>query len=92
VGANADLVVDGASGTIVAPSDSDAIARALLHYFRDPARARAHGRAARAQAEQRFSLERMLERYDRLYRTLVASKGARSLGSPAGATGGPLRH
>jgi glycosyltransferase involved in cell wall biosynthesis len=46
---------------------------AIERYVDDDALARAHGRAARQRAEQRFSLERMVERYHRLYTTLVQS-------------------
>ncbi|HVF63993.1 MAG TPA: TIGR03088 family PEP-CTERM/XrtA system glycosyltransferase [Casimicrobiaceae bacterium] len=74
VGANADLLVAGECGTIVPPMNSEALASAMLGYVLDPERARAHGDAARARAVARFSLERMIERYDRLYGQLVESQ------------------
>ncbi len=74
VGANADLVDDGVSGAIVPAADSDALAQALVRYYADPPLARRHGRAGRQIAEQRFSLARMVERYDALYRGLLARR------------------
>ena len=67
VGANADLVEDEVTGRLVRADDSDALARAMVAYFNDPATARRHGRAGRQRAETRFSLQRMVERYHRLY-------------------------
>ena len=71
VGANAELVVDKECGTIVPPSDSKAIAQAMLDYFDDPVRARDHAQAARNRVVQTFSLDRMVERYQRLYSDLL---------------------
>ena len=74
VGANAELVVDGRSGTIVAPSDSEALATALLAYFDDRSLSEGHGAAARQRVEQRFSLDRMVDHYHRLYTALVDAR------------------
>jgi sugar transferase (PEP-CTERM/EpsH1 system associated) len=71
VGANAELVVDGVTGSLVPAADHNALASAIQHYFATPTAAKAHGRAARARAEQSFGLERMVERYHRLYGGLV---------------------
>ncbi len=71
VGANADLVADGVTGRIVPPSDGEALADAIADYALDPARAMAHGRAGRLRVEQRFSLDRMIDRYHRLYSSLA---------------------
>jgi sugar transferase (PEP-CTERM/EpsH1 system associated) len=92
VGANAELVVDGVTGTIVEPSDSDALATAMLAYFADRDRSRAHASAARARVEQRFCLERMIERYHRLYSALVDVKARRHASKPADRATRPLRH
>lgn len=90
VGANAQLIVGGTSGTIVPPADSAAIATALLRYFDDASFARTHAEAARGRVEQAFSLERMIERYQRLYSDLTSGN---RLGAPVLDTvGKPLRH
>jgi sugar transferase (PEP-CTERM/EpsH1 system associated) len=87
VGANADLVADGDTGCIVPPSDDAALASAIAGYATDPQRAIAHGRAGRLRVEQRFSLQRMIDRYHRLYLALI--NGA---GDTARDAGGATRH
>lgn len=80
VGANGELVDDGVTGSLAPPADSDALARALVAYFADAARAARHGAHARLRAVNRFSLERMIECYDEVYKGLLAPRG-----TPAGA-------
>ena len=76
VGANGDLIEDGMTGRLVPASDSEALAAAIIGYFADSACARRHGRAGRQRAESRFSLERMVERYHRLYSMLLHEHAA----------------
>lgn len=72
VGGNSELVEDGSSGRLVAPADSEALARAILGYLDDPAGVARHGAAGRQLAERRFSLERMVADYTRLYERMLA--------------------
>jgi sugar transferase (PEP-CTERM/EpsH1 system associated) len=88
VGANADLVEDEVTGRLVRAGDSDALARAIVPYFNDPATARRHGRGGRQRAETRFSLQRMVERYHRLY-TQVAHVDAPEASKAPSAARGP---
>jgi glycosyltransferase involved in cell wall biosynthesis len=71
VGGNPELVEDGASGRLVPAADSDALARALLGYLDDRASAQRHGAAGRRLAERRFSLDRMVSDYGRLYERML---------------------
>jgi glycosyltransferase involved in cell wall biosynthesis len=71
VGHVSQIVLSGDTGLIVPPGDADALGDALLALLTDPQRARAMGRAARVRAEQAFSLDRMVERYETLYRSLL---------------------
>ena len=66
-GGNLELLEDGVSGRLVAPREPLALARALLAYAADPALRAAHGAAARARAEQRYSLRSMIAAYRSLY-------------------------
>ena len=75
VGANSELIENGVSGRLVPLRNSEALAQEFVSYFDVPVIGRRHGRAGRQIVEQRFSLERMVERYHRLYTGLVA-KGA----------------
>jgi len=89
VGANPYLVDDGASGRIVPAGDPVAIANALEGYVNDPGSAAAHGEAGRQLATQRFSLDRMVDRYHRLYLDLATRSAA---GRRMHAANGPERH
>ena len=67
VGGNPELVADGRTGLLVPPDDVEAIAQGLLRLATDPATAQAMGRAGRAEAERRFSLDTMVAAYLRQY-------------------------
>jgi glycosyltransferase involved in cell wall biosynthesis len=73
VGGNLDAIVDGESGILVRPRDPLALAAALKRVAGDPALRRRLGEAARTRVEERFSLERCVARYDRLYRAMGES-------------------
>ena len=76
VGANGELVEEGMTGRLVPAADSDALAHAMVDYFKDPSMAKRHGRAGRQVVERKFSLERMVEEYHRLYSTLITSRAS----------------
>ena len=66
-GGNPELIEDRSSGTLTTPGDSAAVAAAMLRYATDAQYRRAHGQAARARAEELFSLSGMMNRYRELY-------------------------
>lgn len=72
-GGNLELLEDGVSGRLVPPRDPSALQQALLAYARDAQLRAAHGAAARARVEERYSLDRMIERYQALYRLECAA-------------------
>lgn len=76
VGASGELVEEGVTGRLVPAADSAALAREILAYFDDPALAARHGHAARLRTERDFSLERMVDRYHRLYTGLPTPRVA----------------
>jgi glycosyltransferase involved in cell wall biosynthesis len=61
-------VVPEDCGTLVPKADTAALGRAIERLHRDRDRARAMGRAARNYALQRFSIERMTDAYEHIYR------------------------
>jgi len=67
VGGNVELVQTGSNGVLVNVGDVETMARALLSYFDDPARAGRQGQAARQQIERQFSLESMTQAYEQVY-------------------------
>jgi glycosyltransferase involved in cell wall biosynthesis len=72
VGGNADLVTHGVSGTVVPSGDVETMARAILAYWNDRSLAARHAAAARARVVEAFSMQAMVDAYDRLFSRLLA--------------------
>ncbi len=77
VGGNAELVEDGATGLLVPPEDSPALAAALLRLLHDPALARQMAQAGHQFVVQNFSFERLVREVDALYSELLQPRGGR---------------
>ena len=71
VGGNADLIDDGVTGSLVPSDDVLAMATALRGYVTGASRVEMQGRAARARAVDRFSIDTMVKHYADLYDTLL---------------------
>jgi starch synthase len=67
VGGIPEVVRSGENGLLVAPDDERALADAIAGLMDDPGRAAALGRAARADIERHYTLDRMVERFEQLY-------------------------
>jgi glycosyltransferase involved in cell wall biosynthesis len=74
VGGVPDVVRDGVDGFLVEPGDIDAMADRLARLAGDPKLRRRMGEAGRASVRERYSVERLLDNVDRLYRELLAAK------------------
>lgn len=74
VGGIPEVVEHGKHGSLVPPSDRDALAAALAQYIVQPELIGQHGDAARARIEQKYSLAAMLAAYGGLYDTLYRQK------------------
>ena len=74
VGGLPDLIDDGRTGRLVPPRDAEALARAVLDLLQSPARAREIGNNAREFVRRRFTVQRLLDDMDRLYRELLEEK------------------
>jgi sugar transferase (PEP-CTERM/EpsH1 system associated) len=83
VGGNAELIEHEVSGTLVPPRDPLRLSAAILRYFADTGRARAHAAAARARAVDQFSLERMVAQYEQLYLSLLSARRPSAVASLA---------
>jgi glycosyltransferase involved in cell wall biosynthesis len=68
VGGNGEIVRDGINGLLVAPSDVEALASAMLSLLRDAPRCAAFGAAGRTWVLQEGSFRTMAQRYDDVYR------------------------
>ena len=75
VGGNAELIESGLTGTLVPPTNSEALAQAMLGYFNDRATASRHAKAGRRVVENRFSLSRMVADYENLYERALTTAG-----------------
>ena len=78
VGGNAELVVAGVTGALVAAGDAESLANGLVQMAGDPTRAVAFGRAGRARVEEYFSLPAMVAAYQGLYDRLLAQRTTKS--------------
>lgn len=72
VGGLPELVCEGETGLLVAPSDPAAVAHAVRVMMADRDRSAAWGRAGRKLAEDRFSESRMHAEYRRLLEEMIA--------------------
>lgn len=75
VGGVPDVVTDGVDGFLVPPRDTEAAADRLAQLARDPELRARLGETGRANAQARYSVERLVDDVDRLYRELLAAKG-----------------
>lgn len=75
VGGNAEIVIDGVNGYIVPPGDEDALARGITRVMQLPEAERAlMAERGRQLIRTHFEIERILDRWEALYRDILASK------------------
>ena len=67
-----DVVVDGKSGFIVPPRDAEALADRIAQLLADPALRAAVGRRGRETVKQSYSLDRMVDELERVYRQVLS--------------------
>ena len=67
VGGNRSLVEDGVNGQVVPSADSDSLGSAIEALVDDSDLRKRRGENSRRYAEEKFSLQAMIERYGRLY-------------------------
>lgn len=73
-GAYGETVAEGRTGAVVPAGDGAALTAAIEPYLADPARAAAHGGAARAHAAMHFALSREAEGLREVYEKLWAAE------------------
>ncbi len=66
-GGNAELVLDGVTGFVISPGDTEALSRAVVKLYRDPDRREIMGKQARRRAEQYFTIEQMIDVHEKFY-------------------------
>lgn len=75
VGGNPEVIEHEATGLLVAPRDSAALAGAMIRLLENPELAMRFGEAGRRRVEEHFSVERVVRDTERLYRDLIAAGG-----------------
>jgi glycosyltransferase involved in cell wall biosynthesis len=75
VGGVPDVVRDGEDGFLVEPGAVEELAERLARLARDPELRASMGAAGRARVLPRYSVDRLIDDVDRLYRELLAKKG-----------------
>jgi glycosyltransferase involved in cell wall biosynthesis len=71
IGAITEAVEDGVTGSIVAPRDTAALAAALVQLRDDPGLRARYAAAARERAMRDFGIDRMLDRMEAVFRSVV---------------------
>jgi glycosyltransferase involved in cell wall biosynthesis len=71
VGGSKEMILDGITGYLVAPADSQAMANAIINLLQNPDKARAMGAAGKRLVEGNFSKKAMVEKYENLYKSLI---------------------
>jgi glycosyltransferase involved in cell wall biosynthesis len=76
VGGNQEVVIDGETGFLTPPRDSEALAAAMKRLGELPeAQRRSMGERAREHIRGHYGLDRVAERWEELYREVLARKG-----------------
>lgn len=70
-----ELIDDGRTGFLVDREDDSAMAEVLNRLRADPELRARIGKESRAEAERRYSVTRMVEEYERLYREVLRASG-----------------
>jgi glycosyltransferase involved in cell wall biosynthesis len=83
VGGVPDVVRDGADGLLFEPGDVEAAASRLAGLASDPSLRERLGAAGRERVLARYSVARLVDDVDRLYRSLLSAKGIARDGVPA---------
>jgi glycosyltransferase involved in cell wall biosynthesis len=71
VGGTAEIIQNGANGILVPPANSEAIAAEIARLINDAQERRRIGKRARETAVERFSWEKIAEKYHHLYSELL---------------------
>jgi glycosyltransferase involved in cell wall biosynthesis len=74
IGGNTDLVEDGRTGRLVVDSSPQSWSSTMVELLSDPERARELGVAARDRIDRQFSLCAVVDRYEILYRDMIAGR------------------
>jgi glycosyltransferase involved in cell wall biosynthesis len=84
VGGNHEVVLEEETGFLVPPRDADALGLAMLRLMESPeARRRSMGERGREHVRLHYSLARVVDRWEELYRAVWARKGIAVTATPS---------
>lgn len=71
VGSTAEQVIDGKTGFLVPPEDHEALADKIIKLLHNPDLIKKMGNAGRKLIEEKFTIQKMIERYEILFEDLI---------------------
>lgn len=74
VGSIPDVILDGQTGFVVPPRDADALAARIQSLLSDASLRTSMGKQGRAVVERSYSLDRMLDELERVYKNVLAGQ------------------
>ena len=74
VGGNPEVVVAGDTGYLVPPKDPEKMAKEIIKIISNKDLAKKMGNAGRKRVEEKFSLNKMVKRYESLYEEQLLKK------------------
>jgi sugar transferase (PEP-CTERM/EpsH1 system associated) len=78
VGGNREVIVDGVTGVLTAAGSAEAMAEAIVRLESDPGVLGRMGLASRRRVEEEFNLQRVVARYEALYRRCLAEHASKA--------------
>jgi glycosyltransferase involved in cell wall biosynthesis len=72
IGGTPELVIDGQTGILVEPADSEALSRAIKELLNRPDLAKEYGEAGKKRALESFTMDKYIVRLEKLYDQLTA--------------------
>jgi glycosyltransferase involved in cell wall biosynthesis len=74
VGGNSEMVMDGMTGYLIPPANSDAMANAIINLLKNSDKAKAMGSEGKKVVLAKFTVEAMVKCYENLYRSLMFNR------------------
>jgi len=74
VGGNAEAVLDGVNGMVIAPFDHAKLAEAMIFLFKDTSKREEMGKKCRKRVEQFFTIKNMINNHETLYEEIINEK------------------
>jgi glycosyltransferase involved in cell wall biosynthesis len=74
VGGSKEMVADGVTGYLVPPADSNSMAEAIMALLQNPDKAVAMGVAGNKIVQEKFTVEAMVKKYEKLYFSLLEDR------------------